>query len=150
MLPENSCKFFPYTICNSCFHTAIANLSAQIDEIISKNLFKTDDDGEARKAAMIGFIEIKSAFDDRVQLLFKDDLKCRDEVEQLKNVYMDEITNCLAEMMNPRYRFEELSRAQRVACIKNLRITIEDRRGELLMNEIERRINAQTNPEYGA
>jgi len=123
---------------------------AQIDEIISKNLFKTDDDGEARKAAMIGFIEIKSAFDDRVQLLFKDDLKCRDEVEQLKNVYMDEITNCLAEMMNPRYRFEELSRAQRVACIKNLRITIEDRRGELLMNEIERRINAQTNPEYGA
>jgi hypothetical protein len=44
-------------------------------------------------------------------------------------------------MMNPRYRFEDLTRADRVACIKQLRVTIEDRRGELLMREIERRIN---------
>ena len=63
----------------------------------------------------------------------------------------DEITNCLAEMMNPRYRFEELTRAERVACIKGLRVTIEDRRGELLMKEIERRISEQSsNAEYEA
>ena len=75
-------------------------------------------------------------------------------IELLKwsNFSRDEITNCLAEMMNPRYRFEELTRAERVACIKGLRVTIEDRRGELLMKEIERRINEQSSngEDYGA
>lgn len=123
---------------------------ADIDVVISESLFKTEDD-EARKKAMLGFIELKSAMDDRVRQLFNDNLKCHDEVKQLKNVYMDEITNCLAEMMNPRYRFEELTRAERVACIKGLRVTIEDRRGELLMKEIERRISEQSsNAEYEA
>jgi hypothetical protein len=30
----------------------------------------------------------------------------------------NQITNCLVEMMNPKFRFEILSRAERVACIK--------------------------------
>ena len=55
--------------------------------VISESLFKTEDD-EARKKAMLGFIELKSAMDDRVRQLFNDNLKCHDEVKQLKNIYM--------------------------------------------------------------
>ena len=61
--------------------------SADIDVVISESLFKTEDD-EARKKAMLGFIELKSAMDDRVRQLFNDNLKCHDEVKQLKNIYM--------------------------------------------------------------
>jgi len=60
---------------------------SDIDVVISESLFKTEDD-EARKKAMLGFIELKSAMDDRVRQLFNDNLKCHDEVKQLKNVYM--------------------------------------------------------------
>ncbi len=44
-------------------------------------------------------------------------------------------------MMNPRFRFDLLDRADRVQCVKDLRTLIEDRRGVLLMREIEARIN---------
>ena len=51
------------------------------------------------------------------------------------------MTECLAEMMNPRFRFDLLGRADRVQCVKDMRILMEDRRGVLLMREIENRIS---------
>jgi hypothetical protein len=34
------------------------------------------------------FLSVRSNMDDRVRALFTDNLKCREEVEQIKNVYM--------------------------------------------------------------
>lgn len=90
---------------------------------------------------MLGLIDLKSVMDDRVRELFQDNLQCKEEVEQIKNIYAQKITDCLSEMMNPRYRFDLLGRAERVQCVKDLRILLEDRRGVLLMREIEARIN---------
>lgn len=111
-----------------------------IDNIIAEDLFKTEK-ADARKEAMLALIDMKSNMDERVRRLFQENLQCKEEVEQIKNVYAGMLTECLAELMNPRYRFEDTPRAQRVACIKGLRIAIEERRGELLMREIELRIN---------
>eukprot|EP00095_Tigriopus_kingsejongensis_P007137 maker-scaffold687_size111633-snap-gene-0.26 protein:Tk07137 transcript:maker-scaffold687_size111633-snap-gene-0.26-mRNA-1 annotation:"pollen specific glycine-rich protein grp16" len=111
-----------------------------IDEIIAQDIFKNEAD-EGRRNAMLGLIDLKSTMDDRVRELFQDNLQCKEEVEQIKNIYAQKITECLAEMMNPRFRFDLLGRAERVQCVKDLRILIEDRRGVLLMREIEARIN---------
>lgn len=110
-----------------------------IDDIISKYLFKEGED-DSRKNAMLGYIDLKASMDDRVRKLFQDNLTCKEEVEQIKNIYTNMLTECLAELMNPRLRFDELDRSSKVQCIKSLRVTIEDRRGELLMREIEQRI----------
>merc|ERR1711978_113492 len=101
-----------------------------IDTVISDNLFKSDDD-EGRKAALIGVIDLKASMDERVE-----------ELSQIKNIYMPKLTDCLSELMNPVYvlRYKDLSRSERVACMKDLRNSIEERRGILLMREIEKRI----------
>jgi len=114
----------------------------EIDTIIAENLFKTgdDDQGEARTKAMLGFVELKSTMEERVRQLFQENLVCTEEVDQIKQFYSEKISLCLAEMMNPKYRFESKSRAQRVQCIKQLRVTIEQRRGDLLLREVDRRI----------
>jgi len=119
-----------------------ADFISEIDEIISENLFKGTDD-EARKEAMVGIIDLKSEMDDRVRAIYNAATICHEEVNQIKTVYMDQLTQCLVEMMNPRISFTTKSRAERVACVKQLRVTIEDRRGELLMREIEKRIKQQ-------
>ncbi|TRY76845.1 hypothetical protein TCAL_06875 [Tigriopus californicus] len=113
---------------------------SDIDEIIANDIFKNEND-EGRRKAMLGLIDLKSVMDDRVRELFQDNLQCKEEVEQIKNIYAQKITDCLSEMMNPRYRFDLLGRAERVQCVKDLRILLEDRRGVLLMREIEARIN---------
>lgn len=115
------------------------NWIADIDEIIAEDIFKNEDD-EGRRSAMLKLIELKSTMDDRVRELFQENLQCKEEVEQIKNIYASKLTECLAEMMNPRFRFDLLGRADRVQCTKDMRILIEDRRGELLMREIENRI----------
>ena len=56
--------------------------------------------------------------DDRVRELFQANLECKEEVEQIKNIYGQKVTECLAEMMNPRFRFDLLGRADRVKCVK--------------------------------
>ena len=58
-----------------------------IDTVISDNLFKNDDD-DGRKAALIGVIDLKASFDERVKELFQDNLRCKEEVTQIKNIYM--------------------------------------------------------------
>ena len=90
-----------------------------IDTVISDNLFKSDDD-EGRKAALIGVIDLKASMDERVKELFQDNLRCKEEVTQIKNIYMPKLTDCLSELMNPVYvlRYKDLSRSERVACMK--------------------------------
>jgi len=111
-----------------------------IDLIISESLFKASED-DARKNAMIGIIELKSSMDDRVRALYNNnDNICLEEVDQIKNTYADQLSTCLGEMMNPRINFATRSRAERVRCVKELRISIEERRGELLLREVEKSI----------
>merc|ERR1712212_1342938 len=122
-----------------------------IDKIIADSLFKLaeKDPVEARKETLMGFVTLRSAMEVRVKELYQQNLICPEESSQIKNVYSLELTNCIDEMMNPRYRFEGKSRADRVQCIKQLRVTIEQRRGALLLNEIERRIRERTNSNVG-
>jgi len=117
----------------------------EIDQNIATNLFKTgDDQGQARTDAMLGFLELKSNMEERVRQLFQENLVCKEEVDQIKQFYSEHITRCLGEMMNPKYRFETKTRAEKVQCIKGLRVAIEQRRGELLLKEVERRINQKS------
>jgi len=117
----------------------------EIDQNIATNLFKTgDDQGQARTDAMLGFLELKTNMEERVRQLFQENLVCKEEVDQIKQFYSEHISRCLAEMMNPKYRFETKTRAEKVQCIKGLRVAIEQRRGELLLKEVERRINSKS------
>jgi len=113
-----------------------------IDKVIADSLFKLaeKDPKEARKETLLGFVTLRAAMEVRVKELYQQNLICPEESSQIKNVYSLELTNCIDEMMNPRYRFEGKSRAERVQCIKQLRVTIEGRRGDLLLGEINRRI----------
>jgi len=118
---------------------------ADIDKNIAENLFKTEDDQEqARVDAMLGFVEMKSSMEERVRQLFQENLVCTEEVDQIKQFYSEKITSCLAEMMNPKYRFEFKTRAQRVQCIKQLRVIMEQRRGDLLLRGVQRRIQERS------
>ena len=85
--------------------------------------------------------------DDRVRQLYIGEPICHEEVHQIKNTYKyviliyifkihavfstinhylfllkllcsDQLTKCLAEMMNPRVDFGSKSRAERVQCVK--------------------------------
>ncbi|CAB4056345.1 unnamed protein product [Lepeophtheirus salmonis] len=92
-----------------------------IDTIISENLFKAGDDADKDKQeAMIGLIELKSSMDKRVKKLFQNNLECKEEVEQIKNIYTDKL--------------------MQLDVFKQLRVAMEDRRGALLMREIEKKI----------
>merc|ERR1719244_1733070 len=83
------------------------NWILEIDSIIQENLFKTDDPKTARIQTMLGFVQLNSALDGRVKELFQENLACKEEVGQIKNIYMGQVSKCLAEMMSPKYRFEE-------------------------------------------
>jgi len=103
-----------------------------IDTIIQEHLFKENNKIEA----MLGFVDLNKKMEGRVRELFENDLQCPLEKDQIKNTYMTKVTTCLAEMMAPKYKLENLSRAEKVKCIKGLRQDIEQRRGDLLMELI--------------
>jgi len=115
----------------------------EIDTIIQENLFKADDPIEARKQALLGFVSLRSLMEERVRDLYKQELACPDEAHQIKHIYSETLTECIQEMMNPRYKLPK-NRAERVQCIKQLRVDIEQRRGELLFVQIQDRIRAVT------
>jgi len=119
----------------------------EIDTVISGSIFKLGetDPVQARKDTLLGFVRLRSSMEDRVKELYQQNLVCPGESSQIKNVYSGDLTQCIAEMMNPRFRFETKGRAERVSCIKGLRVKIELRRGELLSREFERRIAERTN-----
>jgi len=115
------------------------NFIADLDLIISENLFKVSNI-DSKKDAMIGIINLKSRMEDRLRDLYNRPPICHQEVKQIKRTYMPKLQNCLDEMMNPKISFDKKSRAERVQCVKDLRISMEARRGELLLKEVEKSI----------
>jgi hypothetical protein len=54
---------------------------------------------------------------------------------------MSQLNKCMAEFMNGRLKFEEMSKSQRIGCTKVLRTKMEERTSELLSVELEQSIN---------
>jgi hypothetical protein len=111
-----------------------------IDTLITEQIFVEDPNPVD---VMLEIVKIKTLFEERVRDLFKDGLTCNEEVEQIKNVYNDQISKCLNEMMDPNYEFATLERHVRVDCMRQLRNKIEERRGMLWMRELMRKIQQQ-------
>merc|ERR1719341_1080735 len=112
----------------------------KVDEIIQESLFKAKDDS-AQMAALLGFVDIQGQYDKRVKKLFEDELVCPDEVKMIKKEYMTQLNKCMAEFMNGKLKFSEMSRLQRISCTKELRNAMESRTGKLLQFELEKSLN---------
>jgi len=74
-------------------------------------------------------------------VLFQNKLACPEEVDVIKKQYMDRVTQCMAQMMNPRVQFGTMSRRARIQCTKELRTTVEGRIQTLLKYELEESFN---------
>jgi len=112
----------------------------KVDEIIQESLFKAKDDS-AQMTALLGFVDIQGLYDKRVKKLFEDELVCPDEVKTIKKEYMSQLNKCMAEFMNGKLKFSEMSRLQRISCTKELRNAMETRMGGLLKAELEKSLN---------
>jgi len=112
----------------------------KLDLIIQENLFKANEE-EDKMEALLGFVELQGMLEKRVKVLFENKLACPEEVDVIKKQYMDRVTQCMAQMMNPRIQFETLSRRARIECTKELRTTVEDRIQTLLEAELEESLN---------
>ena len=51
------------------------------------------------------------------------------------------MNKCMAEFMNGKLKFSEMSRLQRISCTKELRSSMETRMGKLLQFELEKSLN---------
>lgn len=114
----------------------IAEYVEKIDEIIQDKLFKPTEDS-AKVEAQLGFLEVKQMFDARVEELFNADVSCPDELNYLKKELMPILNKCMAEFMNGRRQFSEMSRIERIQCTKDLRGEMEARRAMLLQMELD-------------
>jgi len=112
----------------------------KVDEIIQEALFKAKDDS-AQMTALLGFVDLQGQYDKRVKKLFEDELVCPDEVKMIKKEYMSTLNKCMAEFMNGKLKFSEMSRLQRISCTKELRNAMEKRMGKLLQFELEKSLN---------
>jgi len=112
----------------------------KVDEIIQEALFKADKE-DAQMTALRGFVDLQRLFDNRVKILFQNLLACPAEVDTIKKDYMSQLNKCMAEFMNGRLKFEEMSKSQRIGCTKVLRTKMEERMSELLSVELEQSIN---------
>ena len=52
-----------------------------------------------------------------------------------------QLNKCMAEFMNGKLKFSEMSRLQRISCTKILRTAMESRKAELLKVELEKSLN---------
>jgi len=112
----------------------------KVDEVIQESLFKAKDDS-AQMTALLGFVDIQGMYDKRVKKLFEDELVCPEEVKMIKKEYMTQLNKCMAEFMNGKLKFSEMSRLQRISCTKELRSSMENRMGKLLQFELEKSLN---------
>jgi len=112
----------------------------KVDEIIQEALFKADKE-DAQMTALRGFVDLQRLLDNRVKVLFQNLLTCPVEVDKIKKEYMSQLNKCMAEFMNNRLKFEEMSKSQRISCTKVLRTKMEERMSELLSSELEKSIN---------
>jgi len=91
--------------------------------------------------ALLGFVDIQTLFDARVKKLFEEKLECPGEVQIIKKDYMTQLNKCMAEFMNQKLKFTEMSRNQRISCTKVLRNIMESRMSQLLKSELEKSLN---------
>jgi len=112
----------------------------KVDDIIQTSIFKAKLDSDKRDA-IIGFVELQGLFDDRIKKLFEERLVCPEEVTAMKKVYMPQVNKCMEEFLKPSVRFTQMSRQQRISCIKVLRGAIESRSTRLLQFELERSLD---------
>jgi len=112
----------------------------KVDEIIQEALFKADKD-DAQMTALRGFVDLQKLLDNRVKVLFQNLLTCPAEVDVIKKDYMSQLNKCMAEFMNGRLKFEEMSKSQRISCTKVLRTKMEERMSKLLSSELEQSFN---------
>merc|ERR1719282_271810 len=112
----------------------------KVDEVIQDALFKVEDDS-AQMTALLGFVDIQGLFDKRVKKLFEDELVCPDEVTTIKKDYMTQLNTCMAQFMNTKRKFTDMSRLDRISCTKELRNSMETRMADLLKTELENSLN---------
>jgi hypothetical protein len=121
-------------------YEATSKYLEKVDEIIQEALFKADKE-DAQMTALRGFVDLQRLFDNRVKALFQNLLTCPAEVDNIKKEYMSQLNKCMAEFMNGRLKFEEMSKSQRISCTKVLRTKMEDRMSELLSLELDQSFN---------
>jgi septum formation topological specificity factor MinE len=112
----------------------------EVDNTIQEGLFKAKTDAD-KTTALLGFVKIQEMFDKRVKKLFEDQVQCPDELQMIKKEYMDLLNKCMIEFMNPKVKFSEMTRLQRISCIKGLRNSMEDRTAKLLQFELEKSLS---------
>merc|ERR1711962_1652175 len=102
----------------------------EVDNTIQEGLFKAKKD-EDKTTALLGFVKIQEMFDKRVKKLFEEEVQCPEELNTIKKEYMNQLNKCMIEFMNPKVKFSEMTRLQRISCIKGLRNSMEDRTAKL-------------------
>jgi len=112
----------------------------EVDNTIQEGLFKAKKD-EDKTTALLGFVKIQEMFDKRVKKLFEDQVQCPEELQMIKKSYMDQLNKCMIEFMNPKVKFSQMTRLQRISCIKGLRNSMEDRTAKLLQFELEKSLS---------
>lgn len=112
----------------------------KIDEIIQNSLFKPAGD-EAKKDAQVGFLDVKKQLDKRLSKLFNDGMICPEEVKTIKEEWMPKLGECLTVFMNPRIKFSQMTRMNRITCTKSFRTAMEVKRTNLLQSELNESIN---------
>lgn len=112
----------------------------EVDNTIQEALFKAKKD-EDKTTALLGFVKIQEMFDKRVKKLFEEEVVCPDELQTIKKEYMSQLNKCMIEFMNPKVKFSEMTRLQRISCIKGLRNSMEDRTAKLLQFELEKSLS---------
>jgi len=127
---DNNCEWEEYE------HTK--KFLIKVDDVIQKGLFKNAD----KTNTLIGFVETQSMFDERVKKLFVDEVRCPGELDQIKKKYMVLLNKCMVEFMRPSVDFANMSRFQRIQCIKGLRNELEDRTAQLLQYELNNSLKA--------
>jgi len=112
----------------------------KIDEIIQNSLFKPSGD-DAKKDAQVGFLDVKKQLDKRLSKLFNDGMICPEEVKTIKEMWMPKLGECLSVFMNPRIKFSQMTRMNRITCTKGFRTAMEIKRTGLLQSELSASID---------
>merc|ERR1719348_231768 len=112
----------------------------EVDNVIQTSIFKAKKDSD-KTEAIIGLVKLQGLMDERIKKLFEEKLVCPEEVTAIKKSYMPQLNKCMEEFLKPSVKFTQMSRKQRISCIKVLRGAIESRSTRLLQFELERSLD---------
>jgi len=113
-----------------------------LDTIIAETIFHPEKHTDARVKALLGFVDLQTMLENRVNVLFEKALICPDEVMIIKSQYMSQVTKCMAKFMNTKTNFGTgLIRRERIECTKVLREVMERRISILLESEVNQGLN---------